>query len=82
MMTILIFSIILAGIYSTSLAGDTLWQTNNVRIELQQEQESHGSMINELRQAGDSTITNVPHDGTWYSTITFKIPSGVYVRVY
>ena len=31
----------------------------------------------DLYQAGPSSIANVPADGNWYTTITFKIPTGV-----
>ena len=36
-------------------------------------------MAKDLRQAGTSaySITNVPADGTWYSTITFRPAAGV-----
>ena len=76
--TVFIFAMILSGVYATLAVGDDSWQTNKTKIELQQEaRKAMEYMINDLRQAGDASITNVPANNTWYSTITFKIPSGV-----
>jgi len=78
LVTMLIFSVIVAGIYATALAGDSSWQANKVRIELQQElRKGMEWMIYDLRQSGDSSITNVPADDNWYTTITFRTPAGV-----
>ena len=78
LVTTFIFSLLLGGIYAAAAAGDNTWQANSVRITLQQEtRKAMEGMINELRQAGDSSIVNVLSNGTWYTSIVFKIPSGV-----
>ena len=78
LITVVIFSILVGGVYLTLTVGIGSWQANNVRVELQQElRKSMDWMIADLRQSGSSTITNVPADGNWYSTITFKTSSGV-----
>lgn len=62
----------------TLLAGQDSWQVNTKKSELQDEVRKTESLIeNELIQAGQSTITNVPSDGTWYNTITFKTVADV-----
>lgn len=78
MVTMLIFSILAGGLYAMLRAGDSSWQTNRVRVELQQElRKAIEWMKNDLREAGTSSIVDVPADGNWYPTITFKTPSGV-----
>ncbi len=78
LITALIFAFLVGGVYLTLIVGIGSWQANDVRIELQQElRKSMDWMIGDLRQGGVSTITNVPADGNWYSTITFKTSTGV-----
>lgn len=78
MVVVLIFSFISAGLYTSAVVGQRTWETNKVQIELQQElRKSMEAMIDNLRQAGNTSIVNVPSDGNWYTTITFKTPSGV-----
>jgi len=78
LITIMLFSFIMAGVYAVTAAGENSWQVNQVKIELQQEmRKAMDNMIHELRQAGDSSIVNVPADNTWYTTVTFRTPAGV-----
>ena len=78
LMAIFIFSVIMTASYVTLLSGTFSWQINNTEIELQQElRKAVDWMAEDLRQAGTSSITNVPADGVWYATITFKISAGV-----
>lgn len=79
MVTVAIFSFIMAGIYSITSVGENAWLTNNVRIELQQDlRKGMESMINDLRETNPSILDPfVPADGKAYDSITFQVPSGV-----
>ncbi|MCA9407412.1 MAG: prepilin-type N-terminal cleavage/methylation domain-containing protein [Candidatus Omnitrophica bacterium] len=78
MVTMVIFSILLGGLYASAAVGEKAWDVNAVKVELHQElRKAMEWMIYDLRQAGQASITNVPSDGAWYTTITFKSASGV-----
>lgn len=78
MVTMLIFSMLIGGLYATAAVGENSWQVNQVRVELQQElRKSMEWMKYDLQETGANAITNVPADGSWYPTITFKKPTGV-----
>ncbi|MGE0268157.1 MAG: type II secretion system protein J [Candidatus Omnitrophota bacterium] len=78
LVVVLIFSVLVAGFYSIATVGDNSWQVNRVQVELQQElRKSMDAMVNDLRQAGSSSIIDVPANGNWYNSITFRIPEGV-----
>ncbi len=78
MVAVIIFTIMAIGIYTILFVGQEFWLSSKTRVELQQEaRRAMEKMINELRQAGDLSISDVPADGTWRNTITFKTPSGV-----
>lgn len=78
MVVVLIFSLLVTGLYSVATVGDNSWQVNRVQIQLQQElRKAMDAMVNDLRQAGPSSIVDVPTDGNWYNSITFRIPEGV-----
>jgi Tfp pilus assembly protein PilW len=78
LVTMIIFLMVIGGLYSTLLVGESSWQNNSTKIELQQEmRKAMEWMRYELQQAGNASITTVPADGTWYTSISFKIPSGV-----
>jgi prepilin-type N-terminal cleavage/methylation domain-containing protein len=74
----IIFSVVLAACYALLIAGSDSWETNEAKIELQQELRKAVDWIaQDLRQAGSVSITNVPADGAWYTLITFRKASGV-----
>lgn len=78
MVTMFIFSILVTGLYASLAAGENSWQVNKTKMELQQElRKAVEWMKYDLQEAGSGSITNVPADGAWYSTITFKTPDGV-----
>jgi len=78
MVVVVIFSFIMAGVYGMTLLGDAYWQVNRVKIEIQQDlRKALDWMINDLRQAGDESIIDVPADDAWYPSITFKLPDSV-----
>lgn len=78
LVTLLIFSIIIAAVNATLLIGDSSWNTNSIRIELQQElRKAMDWMKDDLRQSGPTAISNVPANGSWYTTITFQTAAGV-----
>lgn len=73
-----IFSVVLAACYVLLMAGSDSWETNEVKIELQQDLRKAVDWITQdLRQAGSVSITNVPANGTWYTLITFRKASSV-----
>ena len=74
----LIFSVVLAACYALLIAGSDSWETNEAKIELQQDlRRSVDWITQDLRQAGSVSITNVPADGAWYTLITFRKASSV-----
>ena len=78
LLSALLFSILYGACVMVLIAGSNSWQVNNTKIEVQEEvRKAVNWMQGELVQAGVSTITNVPSDGTWYTTITFKTTTGV-----
>ncbi len=78
MVVVLISSFMIAGLYTILGTGKSSWEINRDRLEVQQEiRKGMDWMRRDLRQAGVTTITNVPANGTWYTTITFQTPSGV-----
>ncbi len=78
MVTVFIFTILMAASLQVMLSGSDIWQTNKVRTELQQElRKAIDWMKEDLRQTGSSGITNVPADGSTKTTITFYTASGV-----
>ena len=78
MITVFIFSLMIGGLYSILYVGQESWEANKVKIELQQSlRRGMEWMKYDLYQAGQSSISNVPADGNLYTTITFKIPTGV-----
>ena len=78
LVSVVIFLMIMTGFYSVATVGDNSFQVNRVQIELQQElRKSMESMISDLRQAGPSSVVDVPANGTWYTSITFRKPVGI-----
>ncbi len=75
---VFLFSIISAAIFSVLATGRNSLSAGESQIGVQQAcRNGLDSMIKELRQAGDSTITGVPANGTNYSSITFQIPTAI-----
>lgn len=78
MVTLLIFTGLAAAVNAVLFVGDASWQANNVQMQLHQElRKAMDWMKDDLRQTGAAAITNVPADGNWYTTITFRMVSGV-----
>lgn len=78
LITVALFTVLFGACVSILLAGNESWQVNKTKLQLNDEVRKAGSWIeNELVQSGQSTITNVPADNTWYNTITFKTVTGV-----
>lgn len=78
MLVVFLFSIILAAIFSVLATGRMSWNAGESQIGVQQAARNGlDSMIKELRQAGISTITDVPSNGINYSSITFQIPTAI-----
>jgi len=90
MVTMLIFSVISVALLTTSIVGENSWQVNQARTEVIQElRKSMDAMNYDLVETGSSAISNVlpdsdssPYEDTaedddWYSSITFKLPTGV-----
>ncbi len=78
MITVVLFSIILGVCFVILLSSTDSWHASSAQVEAQQEARKAADwMRQELIQSGSSTITNVPTDGAWYSTITFRTANGV-----
>lgn len=80
LVSVAIFAILIAAVSTVFLVGESSWQTNSVRMELQQElRKAMDWMKNDLRQTRDSAITGGPvvADGQPYTSITFYLPNGV-----
>ena len=78
LIAVLIFSLIFGACLMVLLSGVDSFETSDMRAQLQQNLRKAMEKIKEdLRQSGASTITNVPADGTLYTTITFKTATGV-----
>lgn len=78
LVTVVIFSIISGACLMIFLSGSDTWQTNDVQVELQQELRKAMEWIKgDLLEAGSTTVVNVPVNGTWYTTITFRKSAGV-----
>ncbi|MCA9406232.1 MAG: prepilin-type N-terminal cleavage/methylation domain-containing protein [Candidatus Omnitrophica bacterium] len=77
MVTLLIFMVMIGGIYSLMLAGDASWQANRTQIELRQElRKGMDWMKDELRQSGGVAV-NIPSDDSWNTAIEFQTSVGV-----
>ena len=78
LVTVVLFSLLFGACLTVLLSGSDSWQSNDVKLQLQQElRKGMDWMKNDLLQGGVSTITDVPADGNWYTTITFKTSNGV-----
>jgi len=75
MITIFIFSLILAVIFGVMTQGRISFYTGNTAIELRQEmRKAIFWMKRELHQSRSTVIQGVPVDGNDYNVITFRIP--------
>lgn len=73
-----LFSIISAALFNVLAAARSSLGAGESQISVQQVcRNGLDSMMRELRQAGVSTITGVPADGTNYSSIAFQIPTAI-----
>ena len=78
MVTVLISSILIAGLYVALNVAKKSWEENTIRIELQQElRKATEWMKRELLEAGPTSITNVSANGSPETYINFKMPSGI-----
>ncbi len=79
MVTVVIFTIISTGVYTTFLVGNRSWQANKVKVELQQElRKAMDWMKEDLRQSGTATgVISVAADGAPDTDITFKIAESI-----
>jgi len=75
---VLLSTFLIGGIYTVLSTGKNSWEINRDRVKLSQElRKGVDWMRKDLRQAGVSTITGVPADGNWYTSITFQTANGV-----
>jgi len=73
-----LYSLIAAACFVAFITGNRSWQVNKVQLEIQQElRKAMDWMIEDLRQSGSSAIVDVPSDGVWYNSITFKMAEGI-----
>ncbi len=78
LISVFIFLFMITALYGIGTVSQRYWDANKAKNELQQElRKAMDGMIYDLRQAGQASISDVPADGAWYSTINFKVPDGV-----
>ena len=78
LVSVFIFLILSTGIYTVLYSSQAFWQVNEARVQAQQQlRRAMEGMIDELREAGSGSILDVPADGAWRTSITFRVPSGV-----
>ncbi len=81
LVTVVIFSIVSAGVYTTFLVGSRSWQTGRVTTELRQElRKAMDWMREDLRQSGGSSSISgsvVEGAGSPAASVTFQIASSV-----
>ena len=78
LITAILFSVLLGACLMLFLSGSNTWMDSGTQVEVQQElRKAVDWMRYDLQQAGASTITNVPADGAWYTSITFRTATGV-----
>lgn len=76
--TVFLFSIISAAIFSVLAAAKNSLSAGESQVIVQQACRSGlDAIVKELRQAGPSTIPDVPSNGINYSAITFQIPASL-----
>lgn len=75
---VLISVFLLGGMYTILITGNNAWEIARDRTELHQYlRTALDWMRKDLRQAGSSTVSGVPADGAWHTSITFQIPANV-----
>jgi type II secretory pathway pseudopilin PulG len=84
--SIVIFTIIVASIFTTIYTGRLYWRVGTAQLDVQQEaREGLADMAKELRQSRAGTgrvgggtpvaiLKGVPADDNWYNSVTFRIP--------
>lgn len=78
LVTVIIFTVILGACYMLLISGTDAWEANDTKMQLQQDlRKALGWISEDLRQSGTGVISDVPADGTPYSSITFNKVSGV-----
>ena len=80
LVTVMIFTILMAAIQTVLLVGQSSWQTNSVRAELGQElRKAIEWMKDDLRQTGDAAISDGPEDAddSDNTSITFRMAIGI-----
>lgn len=78
MITILIFSVIIAGINTALIAGSRSYDLNRVNTEIKEDVSiALARMKEDLMKSSSSAIVDVPANGSTYSSISFRVPSSV-----
>ena len=75
---VMLFTLLWGACVLIYISGSDSWQTNSVRLELHQEvRRAIARVTEDIRESGTGSITDVPADGNWYDTITFRKASSV-----
>ncbi len=83
-MVVLIFSMIMGGIFGVLTVGRQSWHTGSIQVELQQEaRRAMDWMVREIRQSGlnyapkhPGGVIGLADDGLVHNTITFRMSQG------
>ena len=78
MFAILIGSALMAALYMILINGSDSWQATGTKVELRQNVRSTMSWLtDDLREASQFAVSNVPADGNWYTAISFRKAASV-----
>jgi hypothetical protein len=83
-MVVLIFSMIMGGIFGILTVGRQSWHTGSIQVELQQQaRRAMDWMVREIRQSGldyapehPGEVIGLADDGLVHNTITFRMSQG------
>jgi hypothetical protein len=75
LITVLLFTLVFMATFAVLTAGKNSWYVGDVEVEINQEMRKGLLVMNrQLRQSRSSVITGVLPNGSYYSSITFKVP--------
>jgi hypothetical protein len=78
LVTVFIFLSISGALYASFAVGQDSWMVNKAQITLNSELRKTAERVKQdLVQAGAASIVDVPADGEWYQSITFRVPLNV-----
>jgi type II secretory pathway pseudopilin PulG len=78
MLAVVLFTMLFGATLLIYISGTESWQANSVRLELQQEvRKSMSRIMDDLREAGTSSVIDVLPGAGWNNTVTFRKAAGI-----